>query len=103
MQLSKEAKTHNAGSVEALNSDCVTEPLDLFSRSGNKLSAYLDKPRNLTSHSGVVVIAPAYGETKENNILISSYFVSNGFCAIRFDWSEHVGESEGVCIDSHFD
>ena len=95
MQLSKEAKTHNAGSVEALNSDCVTEPLDLFSRSGNKLSAYLDKPRNPTSQSGVVVIAPAYGETKENNILISAYFVSNGFCAIRFDWSEHVGESEG--------
>ena len=88
----QEAKTHNTGSVEALDSDYGTESLDLFGRSGNKLSAYLDKPK---SSSGVVIIAPAYGETKENNILVSSYFVSNGFCAIRFDWSEHVGESEG--------
>jgi SAM-dependent methyltransferase/esterase/lipase len=91
----QEAKTHNTGSVEALDSDCGTESLDLFGRPGNKLSAYLDKPKNLPSSSGVVIIAPAYGETKENNILVSSYFVSNGFCAIRFDWSEHVGESEG--------
>lgn len=95
MQLSKQAKNPHAGLAEALHSDCVTEPLDLFSRSGSKLSAYLDKPKDLTSYSDVVVIAPAYGETKENNILVSSYFVSNGFCAIRFDWSEHVGESEG--------
>jgi SAM-dependent methyltransferase/esterase/lipase len=95
MQLLKEVKTHNTSSVEALNSDCLTEPLALVSRSGNKLSAYLDKPKNLLSNSGVVIIAPAYGETKETNLLVSSYFVSNGFCAIRFDWSEHVGESEG--------
>src|SRR5262249_28957590 len=95
MQLFKEARTQNAGSSDELNIACVTEPLYLFSKSGNKLSAYLDKPKNLTSNPGVVVIAPAYGETKENNIIVSSYFVSNGFCAIRFDWSQHVGESDG--------
>jgi SAM-dependent methyltransferase/esterase/lipase len=95
MQLPKKAEMHNTGSVEALNSDYVTEPLDLFSESGKRLSAYLDKPKRVPSSSSIVLIAPAYGETKENNTLISWYFVSNGFCAIRFDWSDHVGESEG--------
>jgi len=93
--LSKEAKMHDTGSVAASTSDYVTKPFDLFSGTGKKLSAYLDRPREGDSSAGLVVIAPAYGETKENNILLSSYFVSNGFCAIRFDWSEHVGESEG--------
>ena len=95
MQLSKELRDHNVGFAECLAADIVTEPLSLFSKSGNRLNAYLDKPKNRLTSSDVVVVAPAYGETKENNILISSYFVSNGFRAIRFDWSEHVGESEG--------
>jgi SAM-dependent methyltransferase/alpha-beta hydrolase superfamily lysophospholipase len=95
MQFSKTATSGDTGSVEALCSDCVTESLSFLNRSGNKVSAYLDKPKNLLSHTGVVIIAPAYGETKENNLLVSSYFVSNGFYAIRFDWSEHVGESDG--------
>jgi SAM-dependent methyltransferase/dienelactone hydrolase len=94
MLLLNNAKTHHIGSAEVPTSDCMSEPIDLFSKSGKKLSAYLDRPKGLPT-SGMVIIAPAYGETKENNILISSYFVSNGFCAIRFDWSEHVGESEG--------
>jgi SAM-dependent methyltransferase/esterase/lipase len=95
MPLSEEAKTRHTGSVEALTSDYATNSLELFSGSGKKLSAYLDRPKGLPSSSGIAIIAPAYGETKENNILVSSYFVSNGFSAIRFDWSEHVGESEG--------
>jgi len=92
--LLKEAKTQSGGLVEAPNLDYVIEA-DLIGRPGKRVSAYVDKPKSLTSSSSVVIIAPAYGETKENNILISSYFVANGFCAIRFDWSEHVGESEG--------
>jgi SAM-dependent methyltransferase/esterase/lipase len=98
MQLPKETKIHHPRSVEALTLDFVTEPIDLLSRSGKKLSVYVDKPKDLASSAGVVIVAPAYGETKEKNILVSSYFVENGFCAIRFDWSEHVGESEGdIC------
>jgi SAM-dependent methyltransferase/alpha-beta hydrolase superfamily lysophospholipase len=96
MQISRKTTSgSDVARVEDVSSDCVTETLASWSRSGNTLSAYLDKPENPRSHKGVVIVAPAYGETKENNLLVSSYFVSNGFCAIRFDWSEHVGESEG--------
>ena len=68
--LLKEAKTQSGGLVEAPNLDYVIEA-DLIGRSGKRVSAYVDKPKSLTSSSSVVIIAPAYGETKENKIIIS--------------------------------
>jgi SAM-dependent methyltransferase/alpha-beta hydrolase superfamily lysophospholipase len=73
----------------------VTESIELVTQSGKRISAYLDAPTGLPPSTGLVLVAPAYGETKENNVLISAYFVANGFYAVRFDWTEHVGESEG--------
>src|SRR5206468_7074972 len=76
------------------------EPIKLLDRAGKNISAYLDAPSSLSPSTGVVLIAPAYGETKENNVVISSYFASNGFYSVRFDWSEHVGESDGDIFTS---
>jgi ubiquinone/menaquinone biosynthesis C-methylase UbiE len=79
----------------------TTEPLTLTTTSAKKIVAYLDLPNSSESPLGTVLIAPAYGETKENNLLISSYLAANRFCGLRFDWSDHVGESEGnICTST---
>jgi ubiquinone/menaquinone biosynthesis C-methylase UbiE len=77
------------------NDGFTTEPLILTTASAKKIVAYLDLPNSSESPLGTVLIAPAYGETKENNLLISAYLAANRFCGLRFDWSDHVGESEG--------
>jgi ubiquinone/menaquinone biosynthesis C-methylase UbiE/dienelactone hydrolase len=77
-----------------------TELLTIANSSGKKIAAYLDIPVSSGECPGIVVIAPAYGETKENNLLISAYFVANRYCGLRFDWTDHVGESEGDIFTS---
>ncbi|HET8669097.1 MAG TPA: hypothetical protein VFM05_00275, partial [Candidatus Saccharimonadales bacterium] len=72
-----------------------TERVIVRNCSTNKvIVAYLDVPIR-REPCGVAIIAPAYGETKENNLLISSYFAANGYYGLRFDWTDHVGESQG--------
>ncbi|HEX6438334.1 MAG TPA: methyltransferase domain-containing protein [Candidatus Binatia bacterium] len=83
------------------NGGFTTEPLILTTASAKKIVAYLDLPNSSESPLGTVLIAPAYGETKENNLLISAYLAANRFCGLRFDWSDHVGESEGdICTST---
>jgi len=46
-----------------------------------------------------VVIAPKYGETKKNNLQLAYYLAANGLNVLRFDQTNHVGESEGRMQD----
>ena len=77
-----------------------TEPLTLMNSTGKKIRAYLDGPIDSAKCRGVVIVAPAYGETKENNLLISAHFAANDYCGLRFDWTDHVGESDGDIFTS---
>ena len=73
----------------------TTESLKLIIPNAKSIVAYLDTPICLEAPAGIALIAPAYGETKENNLLLSAYLAANRFYGLRFDWSDHVGESEG--------
>lgn len=76
---------------ERIRSDFVT----FTNRSGLKVAAYID---HLGADLGTrpwVVVAPKYGETKKNNLQIAYYLAANGVNVIRFDMTNHVGESEG--------
>ncbi|MEM1223230.1 MAG: methyltransferase domain-containing protein, partial [Verrucomicrobiota bacterium] len=42
-----------------------------------------------------VILTPRYGETKKNNLQLSYFFVANGFKVLRFDQTNHIGESDG--------
>ena len=63
---------------------------------GQRISAYHDRPieRKPTGRP-VVVIAPGYGETKRDYLTLAYYFASNGFHVVRYDHTNHVGESDG--------
>lgn len=45
-----------------------------------------------------IIIPPSYGETKKDSLTLSYYLVKNGFNVIRYDGTNHVGESESDII-----
>lgn len=68
------------------------------SRTGLKVAACLDHTGQLTDRPWAV-IAPKYGETKKNNLQLAYYLAANGLNVLRFDQTNHVGESEGRMQD----
>ena len=74
--------------------------LSILNTYGHTIKAYHDFPINTDlSTLPIVVIAPGYGETKRDYLTLAYYFASNGFHVIRYDHTNHVGESQGT----HFD
>lgn len=44
-------------------------------------------------------MAPKYGETKKNNLKLAYLLAANGLNVLRFDLTNHVGESDGQMVD----
>lgn len=68
------------------------------SRTGLKIAACLDHTGELRGRPWIVV-APKYGETKKNNLQLAYFLAANGLNVLRFDQTNHVGESEGRMQD----
>lgn len=68
--------------------------------SGQRIAIYHDAPQEANPHTPLVVIAPGYGETKKDYVTLSYFFASNGFQALRYDHTNHVGESEGDILEA---
>lgn len=68
------------------------------SRAGLTMAACLDHTGDLRGRPWVVV-APKYGETKKNNLQLAYNLAANGLNVLRFDQTNHVGESEGRMQD----
>jgi SAM-dependent methyltransferase/alpha-beta hydrolase superfamily lysophospholipase len=82
------------GSIDT--TDVVSEWMQCWSLSGGKLAFYYDHPRAAhMMNSPVVVLAPGYGETKKDHVALSYHLACNGFNVLRFDYTNHVGESDG--------
>lgn len=75
-----------------------TDYVSYLNSAGLRLSACLDHTGRLQEKPWVVV-APKYGETKKNNLQLAYYLAANGLNVIRFDQSNHIGESEGRMQD----
>jgi ubiquinone/menaquinone biosynthesis C-methylase UbiE/pimeloyl-ACP methyl ester carboxylesterase len=75
-----------------------TDFVSFASRTGLTIAACLDHCGDLFGRPWVVV-APKYGETKKNNLQLAYYLAANGLNVLRFDQTNHVGESEGRMQD----
>ena len=75
-----------------------TDFINFPNRSGLRVAACLDHAGDLTGRPWVVV-APKYGETKKNNLQLAYYLAANGLNVLRFDQTNHLGESEGRMQD----
>ncbi|MDH5428097.1 MAG: methyltransferase domain-containing protein [Nitrospirota bacterium] len=74
--------------------------ISLNNRASATIIAYHDYPIDQDlSTLPIVVLAPGYGETKRDYLTLAYYFACNGFHVIRYDHTNHVGESQG----RHFD
>ena len=75
-----------------------TDFVSFSTRTGLRLAACLDHTGELQGRPWVIV-APKYGETKKNNLQLAYYLAANGLNVLRFDQSNHIGESEGRMQD----
>ncbi|WP_342346662.1 alpha/beta hydrolase, partial [uncultured Nitrospira sp.] len=81
-----------------------SQRLTIEKGNGQRIRAYHDRPMGDSTEGPVVVIAPGYGETKRDYLTLAYYFASNGFHVVRYDHTNHVGESDGlhyqICLSS---
>lgn len=73
----------------------ISEPLIYKNKFGNKIIGMYDHSQNLNLEQPFIIIPPAHGETKKNSIMLSYYLVANGFNVVRYDNTNHLGESDG--------
>lgn len=66
---------------------------------GRIVKGYVDKKKDSSKASPIIIISHGYGETKRDYISTSHYLVTNGFTVIRYDCLNHLGESEGDIIN----
>lgn len=77
--------------VEDIRSSRVTFP----GVDGKLIVGYLDEGIEPDWNGRFVLLTPKYGETKKNNLRLSYFLVANGFKVLRFDHTDHIGESDG--------
>jgi SAM-dependent methyltransferase/alpha-beta hydrolase superfamily lysophospholipase len=62
---------------------------------GSLIVGYLDESPNENWNGRIAILTPKYGETKKNNLRLAYFLVANGFKVLRFDHTNHIGESDG--------
>ncbi len=80
---------------KASQSKLISTPFHCPNDSGKNIVGYVDHQENVQAQAPVVVLAPGYGETKREYITLAYYLASNGFNVLRYDHTDHVGESDG--------
>lgn len=73
----------------------ITTRLEYKNSNGMKIVACWDHSQDGYYKKPYIIIPPAYGETKKNSLQLGYYLAQNGFNVIRYDATNHVGESEG--------
>jgi ubiquinone/menaquinone biosynthesis C-methylase UbiE/alpha-beta hydrolase superfamily lysophospholipase len=65
-----------------------------------RIALYHDYPRiALPEGAPVMVLSPGYGETKKDFITLAYFLASNGVHVLRYDHTNHIGESDGdMCL-----
>jgi alpha-beta hydrolase superfamily lysophospholipase/SAM-dependent methyltransferase len=81
--------------AKASQAKLISTPFHCLNDSGKTIVGYLDHQEHVQAQAPVVVLAPGYGETKREYITLAYYLASNGFNVVRYDHTDHVGESDG--------
>ncbi len=68
-------------------------------RTGLRIAACLDHVGGDMRARPWVIMAPKFGETKKTTLHLAYHLVANGVNVLRFDPTNHVGESEGRMLD----
>lgn len=77
----------------------ITTRLEYKNLGGRKIVACLDHSNSGYRKKPFLIIPPAYGETKKNSIHLGYYLAQNGFNVLRYDGTNHIGESDGEILN----
>ncbi|MFA4889634.1 MAG: methyltransferase domain-containing protein [Candidatus Omnitrophota bacterium] len=81
--------------------DAITSELITYqNRDGKNIIGFFDHSKIWNKDSPFIVLPPGYGETKRDTLSTSYYLAKNGFNCIRYDATDHVGESDGDIVDT---
>jgi len=79
----------------------VSELITYKNRDGRNIVGFYDHLRTPAKEARfIIILCPGYGETKRDTLSTSYYLVKNGFNCIRYDATDHVGESDGEIVDT---
>ena len=84
--------------AESADRSITTTSLSFLNRSGKRIAGFLDQLTGAEPKKGIIIIVPGYGKTKIGNLRLAYYLAFNGFQVIRYDHSNHVGDSEGTML-----
>jgi SAM-dependent methyltransferase/pimeloyl-ACP methyl ester carboxylesterase len=76
-------------------SEIRSEVVFFPSRAGKRIVGFLDVAAECPEDAPYVVVSPKFGESKKNNLQLAYQLAANGLKVLRFDHTNHVGESEG--------
>lgn len=79
-------------------SPITSDTLSFVNRSGKRIVGYCDHVNGSLCEKGVVILVPAYGRSKSSGLPLAYYLALNGFKVLRYDNTNHVGESEGPML-----
>lgn len=82
--------------------EIISKEVVFYNGRGKKIVGFYDCSPN-SKNSTVIIIPSAHGETKKNNLFLSYFLATNGFDVIRYDHTNHVGESDGDIFDVTLD
>lgn len=78
----------------------VSELVTYDNEKGQRIVGYYDHLKDAAAGDPFVVIPPGYGETKRDALSVAYYLAKNGFNVIRYDATDHVGESDGEIVNA---
>ncbi|MBN1794709.1 MAG: methyltransferase domain-containing protein [Candidatus Omnitrophica bacterium] len=86
-------------SVEKRNA-IISEPIIYRNKYKQKIVGYFDHMKGTALKNPFIIMPPGYGETKRDALSTAYYLAKNGFNVIRYDATDHVGESEGDMVNA---
>lgn len=88
-------------SLSDASAGIVSELVTYQNKFGHRIVGYYDHPKETPSGANpFVVIPPGYGETKRGTLSVAYYLAKNGFRVLRYDATNHVGESDGEILNA---
>lgn len=73
----------------------ASELVTYENRRGQRIVGFHDFAKTAGRDHPWVIVLPGYGETKTDVLAAAYYLAKNGFHTLRFDYSDHLGESDG--------
>ncbi|MGE5307931.1 MAG: hypothetical protein ACM3OC_02465, partial [Deltaproteobacteria bacterium] len=78
----------------------ISQLINFKNRNGREIIGYFDTDNGWGKP--FIVIPPAFGETKRDALKLAYCLVKNGFNVVRYDATDHVGESQGEMVNASF-